>query len=428
MKAKDTQVKASNAADRDNKGNRVDNIDRVNRVSKVLNVSNDNHTRHPKHSWGVKKLGEVCVIQGGSTPKRTERLYWEDGTYPWFTIEDIRNQGRIITDTKQKITKIAWDKLRVFPKDTILLCCTASIGEYAITHIPLTTNQQFNGLMIKDKSYLSPMYLMHFCATLKEKLSALSGKAIIDFVSAEKIRQIPIPIPGIEEQERIVGELDCLSGVIEKKREQLKLLDALAQSIFYDMFGDPISNEKGFPVYKIDDIITFQGGSQPDKSHFEYEPTDDNIRLIQIRDYKSDKNITYIPKSLARRLCNAEDIMIGRYGPPIFQILKGIEGAYNVALMKAIPKQGNREFIRAFLKQKCLLEYLESMSKRTAGQDGIQMDKLKAYPFPLPPIELQDEFADKIEAIEKQKELLKRSIKEVETLFDARMDYYLGDT
>lgn len=142
MEAKDTQAKASNAADRDNKGDRVDNIDRVNRVSKVLNVSNDSHTRHPKHGWEVKKLGEVCVIQGGSTPKRTERLYWEDGTYPWFTIEDIRNQGRIITDTKQKITKIAWDKLRVFPKDTILLCCTASIGEYAITHIPLTTNQQ----------------------------------------------------------------------------------------------------------------------------------------------------------------------------------------------------------------------------------------------------------------------------------------------
>lgn len=244
MEAKDTQAKASNAADRDNKGDRVDNIDRVNRVSKVLNVSNDSHTRHPKHGWEVKKLGEVCVIQGGSTPKRTERLYWEDGTYPWFTIEDIRNQGRIITDTKQKITKIAWDKLRVFPKDTILLCCTASIGEYAITHIPLTTNQQFNGLMIKDKSYLSPMYLMHFCATLKEKLSTLSGKAIIDFVSAEKIRQIPIPVPSIEEQERIVGELDCLSGVIERKREQLKQLDALAQSIFYNLFGDPISNEK----------------------------------------------------------------------------------------------------------------------------------------------------------------------------------------
>ena len=257
-------------------------------------------------------------------------------------------------------------------------------------------------------------------------LAEYASGAAIPHIYFKDYGEETIPVPPREEQERIVAELDCLSGVIERKREQLKELDALAQSIFYQMFGDPITNEKGFPVYQIDDIITFQGGSQPDKSHFEYEPTDDNIRLIQIRDYKSDKNITYIPKSLARRLCNAEDIMIGRYGPPIFQILKGIEGAYNVALMKAIPKQGNREFIRAFLKQKCLLEYLESMSKRTAGQDGIQMDKLKAYPFPLPPIELQDEFADKIEAIEKQKELIKQSITQTEELFNSRMDYYFN--
>ena len=106
---------------------------------------------------------------------------------------------------------------------------------------------------------------------------------------------------------------------------------------------------------------------------------------------------------MAKRFCTADDIMIGRYGPPIFQILQGIEGSFNVALMKAIPKTGNREFVRQFLKQDCLLEYLEGMSKRTAGQDGIQMDKLKAYPFPLPPIELQNQFATFVKEIDKSK-------------------------
>ena len=131
--------------------------------------------------------------------------------------------------------------------------------------------------------------------------------------------------------------------------------------------------------------------------------------------YKTDQYITYIPKSLAKRFCTKDDIMIGRYGPPIFQILQGIEGCYNVALMKAIPKMGNREFIRAFLKQKCLLHYLEGLSKRTAGQDGIQMDKLKAYPFPYPPIEL-----------EKQKAAITQSIAETQRLFDYTMDKYFG--
>ena len=169
------------------------------------------------------------------------------------------------------------------------------------------------------------------------------------------------------------------------------------------MFGTPENNEKGFPLEKIQDVIEFQGGSQPEKKYFEYKKTESNIRLIQIRDYKTDRFITYIPKDKAKRFCTKDDIMIGRYGPPIFQILQGIEGCYNVALMKAIPKKGNKEFIRNFLKQDCLLHYLESFSTRTAGQDGIQMDKLLNYPFPYPPIALQNDFASFVQQIDKSK-------------------------
>ena len=157
-----------------------------------------------KEGWIVKKLGDVCDIQGGSTPKRTEPLYWENGNYPWFTVDDIRGQGRIITETKQKVTKLAWDKLRKFPDNTVMLCCTASLGEYAITKIPVTSNQQFNGLIIKDKDLLFPMYLFYYVSTLKPTLLGLSGKATIDFVSAEKIRNLSIPIPPLPEQFRIV--------------------------------------------------------------------------------------------------------------------------------------------------------------------------------------------------------------------------------
>ena len=192
------------------------------------------------------------------------------------------------------------------------------------------------------------------------------------------------------------------------------------------MFGDPVLNQKSFPCYTVGDVIEFQGGSQPDKKYFEYEATEDNIRLIQIRDYKSDKYITYIPKAMAKRFCTADDIMIGRYGPPIFQILKGIEGSFNVALMKATPKLGNREFVRYFLKQDCLLTYLEGLSQRTAGQDGIQMDKLKAYPFPFPPMELQNHFASFVEQVDKSKVEIQKSLEKLETLKKALMQEYFG--
>ena len=369
-----------------------------------------------KQGWEIKRLGEVCSITMGQSP--SSDTYNDSEGLPFF--QGNADFGKI----HPSIRVYCNAPIRIADVDDILISVRAPIGAINIADCKCCIGRGLAS--IRNNAEVANEYIYHALIANKEKLIAQGTGSTFKSIGKEALKELSIPIPPREEQERIVAELDCLSGVIERKREQLRELDALAQSIFYQMFGDPITNEKGFPVYQIDDIITFQGGSQPDKSHFEYEPTDDNIRLIQIRDYKSDKNITYIPKSLARRLCNAEDIMIGRYGPPIFQILKGIEGAYNVALMKAIPKQGNREFIRAFLKQKCLLEYLESMSKRTAGQDGIQMDKLKAYPFPLPPIELQEEFADKIALIEKQQELIKKSIAQTEELFNSRMAYYFS--
>lgn len=144
----------------------------------------------------------------------------------------------------------------------------------------------------------------------------------------------------------------------------------------------------------INDNISFSGGAQPPREVFKFEPEEGYIRLIQIRDYKTDKFVTYVPKKLAKKFCTVGDVMIGRYGPPIFQILRGIEGAYNVALIKAIPKDGvDKEFMYYFLKRDPLLRVIESYSQRTSGQTGIEMDVLKAYPMHLPPLPEQHKIA-----------------------------------
>lgn len=88
--------------------------------------------------------------------------------------------------------------------------------------------------------------------------------------------------------------------------------------------------------YQIRDAITFTGGSQPPLSTFVYEEKEGYVRLIQTRDYRTDKYKTYIREEDAKKTCTSDDIIIGRYGPPLFQIFRGLEGAYNVALLKAI--------------------------------------------------------------------------------------------
>jgi type I restriction enzyme S subunit len=139
-------------------------------------------------------------------------------------------------------------------------------------------------------------------------------------------------------------------------------------------------------VVEINDLFVFQGGSQPVRSTFIFEEKEGYVRLLQIRDYKSDKYASYIPTGLARRACIGEDIMIGRYGPPVFQILKGLEGAYNVALIKAIP---TAKIIQQYgwylLKQESLFEFIDKLSQRSSGQTGVDLVELKKYQLPLPP-------------------------------------------
>ncbi|MDB4390691.1 restriction endonuclease subunit S [Akkermansiaceae bacterium] len=149
---------------------------------------------------------------------------------------------------------------------------------------------------------------------------------------------------------------------------------------------------KGWQTKKFGEVCEIIGGSQPPKSNFISEPKDGYIRLIQVRDYKTDKYITYIPKDKARRFCTKTDLMIGRYGPPIFGIFRGLEGAYNVALMKAVPNEKivSKEYFFQFLKNPDIVRFVEQSSKRAAGQDGVRKDKLYEYPIQLPPLPEQE--------------------------------------
>ncbi|HRO79469.1 MAG TPA: restriction endonuclease subunit S [Acinetobacter towneri] len=151
----------------------------------------------------------------------------------------------------------------------------------------------------------------------------------------------------------------------------------------------------------IEDIATFSGGSQPPRRMFISKPQLGYIRLVQIRDYKTSEYETYIPESISRKKCLATDIMIGRYGPPIFQILRGIKGAYNVALIKAIPKEKiEKEYLYYFLKSEKLFELMDMLSQRSSGQTGIELPALKAYPIPLPPKKEQTAIANALSDVD----------------------------
>ena len=352
----------------------------------------------------MAKFSEILTIINGKNQSKVEN---PNGKYP------IYGSGGIMGYADEYLCEA----------ETVVIGRKGSINKPIYVEEPFWNVDTAFGLSA-DRNVLVPKYLFYFC--VHYDFEQLNTTVTIPSLTKANLLNIELKLPSLNTQQEIVDRLSKVDELIALRKEQLAKLDQLVKSRFVELFGDPVLNQKGYPCYTVDDVIEFQGGSQPDKSFFEYEPTEDNIRLIQIRDYKTDKYITYIPKSKARRFCTADDIMIGRYGPPIFQILKGIEGSFNVALMKATPKKGNREFVRHFLMQDCLLEYLEGLSKRTAGQDGIQMDKLKAYPFPYPPIEMQEEFAIFAKEVEKSKLTIQTSLDKLEVMKKALMQEYFG--
>ena len=250
------------------------------------------------------------------------------------------------------------------------------------------------------------------------------------------LKELQVPVPPREEQERIVEELDCLSGVIEKKREQLKQLDALAQSIFYQMFGDPITNEKGWEVKKVKDIFSVKIGPFGSLLHnSDYisggTPLVNPIHMHNERicpDYDfsvSDNKL----KELGNYILHTDDIVLARRGDIGRCAIVGMnEDGYlcgTGSLFIRPITNINSNFIIKQIRCNTMIEHLTSLAKG-ATMLNINCKIVEELIIILPPLTLQQEFADKIEAIEKQKELIKKSISETENLFNARMDYYFN--
>ena len=205
--------------------------------------------------WQEKKLADVCDIVNGSTPKRTVSEYWENGNIPWFTVDDIRSNGRIINKTNQSITDKALKgtSVKLLPEDSVLLCCTASLGEVALAKIPLTTNQQFNGLVSKDKTNLFPYYLFYSAQKFGENLKSKSGKTTINFLSVGSLSEEKVLVPPIKEQQKIAEILGAVDEDIEKTGQVIEKTEELRRGLIQQLLTRGIGHTK-FKETKIGQI------------------------------------------------------------------------------------------------------------------------------------------------------------------------------
>ncbi|RHK45652.1 restriction endonuclease subunit S [Segatella copri] len=258
-----------------------------------------------RKGWEYKKLGEVLETTSGGTPSKSHKEYYEGGTIPWLRSGEV-SKGDIY-DAELYITEEGLKKssAKLFPIDTVLIAMYgATVGQVGILKSTMCTNQAICGIL-PNKDF-HPNFLKYvLLANKKNYLKQAIGGAQPN-ISQQVIKSTYIPIVKFSEQESVVSELDKINELIRLKKEQLKDFDNLAQSLFYEMFGDPVENEKGWEVKKLNDICDVRDGTHDSPKYLQNSEyiliTSKNIVNGSI-DFE---NVTISPRRITLKLISVQ--------------------------------------------------------------------------------------------------------------------------
>ena len=169
------------------------------------------------------KFDEICDFRNGYTPSKSNSSFWDNGSIPWYRMEDIRIQGRILSEAKQYITENAIRGKGLFKANSIILATTATIGEHALLTVDALANQRLTNIQIKTKyeDRLLSKFLFYYMFVIDEwckQNTNISGFASVDM---QKLKSLLIPLPPLEVQEEIVSVLDHFSQLQSELEEEL---------------------------------------------------------------------------------------------------------------------------------------------------------------------------------------------------------------
>jgi len=264
-----------------------------------------------------------------------------------------------------------------------------------------------------------------------EQIRCSKVTGVISNLSLGVIRKLKIPLPPLEEQRRIVEILDAAQALIDQRKEQLGLMDQLVQSLFYEMFGDPVTNPRGWEKGAISDLSEkTQYGTSKKASMTEGNwPVlrMNNITYNGTWDFTKMKYVDLEPREEAKHLVRSGDILFNRTNSrelvgktAVYKREKPM--AYAGYLIKVITNErAAPEYISAYLNCSRGKAVLLNMAKSIVGMANINAKELQKIRILIPPIELQTQFAERVKAIEVQKAAMAASLVELETTFQALM-------
>ena len=379
-----------------------------------------------------KKLYVIADIRAGGTPSRNNPDYW-NGNIPWVKISNIN--GKYVTTCDETITELGLknSSAKLFEKETILYTIFATLGRVGILQFDATTNQAIAGIKIKDNS-ISTDYLYYYLRSLESYVKDIGNGAAQQNINQTILKNFTVPVISKEKQNQICSELENIENVLLKKQHDLASLDELIKSRFIEMFGDPNFNDKNWDRLQIRDIGECVAGATPSTKVNEYWENGtiswlSSGEVHKRRIYSTDSKITQSGYDHAStKMVPAHTVLLAMAGQGK---TRGTAAMAEIPLCtnQSICSIVNNEKINPeYLMEYLTLEYneLRSASNGGEGRGGLNLKIIGDFPINVPPINLQNEYAEFIKQIDKSKFIVQKEIKDLQELLDKKMDEYFG--
>ena len=386
-----------------------------------------------KEGWRYEKLDDLGTIVTGATPSTNDESNYFPKEHCFVKPSDLPLNGvGSIHETENYVSSKGLSVSRPLPAGSVLTTCIGTIGKVGLLLQEGCTNQQINAVIPNNK--INSRYLAYALLSIRKQLEFIANAPVVPIINKKCFSKIHIGYPPKPTQLSIVSELDKINELIRIKKEQLKDYDTLAQSIFYEMFGDPVVNEKGWEMKTLGHICEITSS----KRVFANEYVDTGVPFYRSKEViEKSKQLPisvelYISESHYNKIKSSFGV------PQIGDILVTAVGTIGKIWVVDTNepfyfKDGNLVWLRNIKGAHCeyfryslfyLIDEYKKVNANGAAYNALTIAKLKLMLCPLPPLSLQQSFAQKIEQIEQQKAAIQKTITDLETLLAARMQYW----
>lgn len=372
------------------------------------------------------KLGDICEIVSGSTPKTDIEEYW-NGDIKWITPAELDDESYIVSDTSRKITELAVKKtgLSSLPEGTVILSSRAPIGKVAIAGCEMYCNQGFKNLICSEKIY--NRYLFWFLKGNTEYLNSLGRGATFKEISKKIVSDIEINVPEMNQQKKAVLNIEQLSKIIGLRKSEIDKLDALIRARFVEMFGNPVRNSKNWNTEKLCSIAPIN------KYNGDIDTVNGKVWLLNLDMIEScTGNIVDFLYEFENRITSStikfdeNCVLYSKLRPYLNKVVIPERKGYATSeLVSMSTEKINKYFLANLLRQDSFVNF-SNATAYGAKMPRASMDLIKNFDVINPPTELQNQFGKLVIEVEKSKFEVQKALDKAQLLFDSLMQKYFG--